>query len=90
MPAILSALFSALYAALATKDSYKNSLGDIFPAMNDLNSTMALEHNGTVALGVCFFFLFIMLILFLGIRFCFNEFRSSWAAAFMIYLIYYI
>lgn len=55
MPAILSALFSALYAALATKDSYKNSLGDVFPAMNDLNSTMAMEHNGTLVLGVSIF-----------------------------------
>lgn len=57
MPAILSALFSALYAALANKDKYHNSLTDIFPAMSDANSTMAMEHKGTIS-GVsnCIFF----------------------------------
>lgn len=53
MPAILSAIFSAIYAALADKDNYKDSLTDIFPAMNDINSTMAMSHhNGTGVIGV--------------------------------------
>lgn len=52
MPAILSAIFSAIYAALANKENYKDSLTDIFPAMNEMNSTMAMAHNGTSVIGV--------------------------------------
>jgi len=49
MPAIISAIFSAIYASLANKENYKDSLTDIFPAMNDMNSTMI--HNGTSVIG---------------------------------------
>lgn len=52
MPAIISAIFSAIYAALANKENYKDSLTDIFPAMNDRNSTVAMSHNGTSVIGV--------------------------------------
>lgn len=53
MPAILSAIFSAIYAALANKENYKDSLTEIFPAMSDVNSTMAMSHhNGTAVIGV--------------------------------------
>lgn len=52
VPAIISALFSALYAALASVDNYKDSLGDIFPAMLPPNSTYALEHATPKILGV--------------------------------------
>lgn len=57
MPAVLSALFSALYAWLAKKETYHDSLTDIFPAMSDVNSTIALAHNGTV-IGVGSYFIF--------------------------------
>lgn len=43
MPAILSALFSAVFAFMATKDAYGDSLYHIFPAMK--NSTQ-LEMEG--------------------------------------------
>ena len=50
MPALLSALFSAVYAAIATEDNYKSSLTTIFPAMEkDMNSTMHEVH----IIGVC-------------------------------------
>lgn len=55
MPAILSGIFSAVYASLATKELYKNSLTDIFPAMSDANSTLAQEYENVV-IGVSFFF----------------------------------
>lgn len=51
MPAILSAICSAIYAVLANKQNYKDSLTDIFPAMNEMNSTIALSHNGTSVVG---------------------------------------
>lgn len=35
MPAVISAIFSAIYACLATKDNYKDTLEHIFPAMTD-------------------------------------------------------
>lgn len=52
MPAILSAIFSAYYASVASIDNYKDSLNDIFPAMNFKNSSYALEHNTTTIIGV--------------------------------------
>lgn len=42
MPAILSALCSAIYAAMAGKEDYKDSLTSIFPAMD-------AAHNGTAS-----------------------------------------
>jgi ammonium transporter Rh len=42
MPAILSALFSALYASMATVDTYRGSLFSIFPAMQTIDTV-----NGT-------------------------------------------
>lgn len=47
MPAILSAISSAIYAALAKKEDYKDSLTDIFPAMDT-----AVSHNATTVIGV--------------------------------------
>lgn len=52
MPAILSAIFSAYYASVASIDNYKDSLNDIFPAMNFKNSSYALERNATTIIGV--------------------------------------
>lgn len=45
MPAIISAIFSAIYASLATADKYKDSLAETFPAMVRRNITNV---NGTV------------------------------------------
>lgn len=59
MPAIISAIFSAIYASLATTENYKDSITEIFPAMNWKNSTFAMEHNTTiigVRIFLCFFF----------------------------------
>ncbi|XP_062556868.1 ammonium transporter Rh type B-like, partial [Armigeres subalbatus] len=42
MPALLSALYSALYASVATPEDYGNTLTSIFPAMK-LNSTLTEE-----------------------------------------------
>lgn len=47
MPAVLSGIASAIYAALATKDQYKNDLFDIYPARMEFNSSMAIEQNST-------------------------------------------
>lgn len=45
MPAILSAIFSAIYASAATKDTYGNQLIDIFPAMKQVgNKTQGLDY----------------------------------------------
>lgn len=46
MPAILSAILSAIFAALATEETYKSSLTTIFPAMD------AIAHKGTTVVGV--------------------------------------
>lgn len=54
MPAIISAIFSAIYASLATAEQYKASITEIFPAMNGKNSSIAMEHN-TAIIGVCIF-----------------------------------
>lgn len=40
MPAILSAICSAIFASLATVQNYKGSLTEIFPAMKQMNMTM--------------------------------------------------
>lgn len=40
MPAVLSAICSAIFAALATVENYKGSLTEIFPAMKPVNMTM--------------------------------------------------
>lgn len=52
MPAILSAIFSAIYATVATIETYEDSLMDIFPAMNWQNSSFAMEYNGPSIAGV--------------------------------------
>lgn len=47
MPAVLSAIFSAIYAAFANKSQYRNSLYEIFPAMEPRmgNETVVLGHH---------------------------------------------
>lgn len=46
MPAVLSAIFSAIYAAFANKSMYRDTLYAIFPAMEQrTNETMAMEHH---------------------------------------------
>jgi len=62
MPGVLSALFSILYAALATQKVYKDSLTTIFPAMgNSIDNTYsiigglnrtALQQGGYQAIGI--------------------------------------
>ncbi|XP_055387043.1 ammonium transporter Rh type B [Condylostylus longicornis] len=62
MPGILSALFSILYAALATQNNYKDSLKVIFPAMGDTSDEpimfvgglrrTALQQAGYQAIGI--------------------------------------
>lgn len=49
MPAILSAIFSAIFAYFATKDAYGDSLYTIFPGMK--NSTL-LEDEHEMIVGV--------------------------------------
>lgn len=49
MPAILSAIFSAIFAYFATKDAYGDSLYTIFPGMK--NSTL-LEDEHEMIIGV--------------------------------------
>lgn len=45
MPAILSAIFSGIYAAAASKETYGNQLVDIFPAMKQVgNKTHDLDY----------------------------------------------
>lgn len=39
MPAILSAIFSAIYATFATKATYGSQLIEIFPAMQNVSNT---------------------------------------------------
>lgn len=56
MPAILSAIFSVIYAWIASANNYKESLNDIFPAMNPRNSSYALEHRTSPIIGVSNFF----------------------------------
>lgn len=59
MPAVISALFSAIYAALAKKDDYKSTLEDIFPAMADPQQIAASKNATDIFLGVSWnFFLF--------------------------------
>lgn len=43
MPAVISAIFSAIYAALAKKDDYKGTLDEIFPAMTDPQQIEAMN-----------------------------------------------
>lgn len=49
MPAVLSAIFSAIYAAFANKNLYRDTLYAVFPAMDPkmVNGTMVVEeHHG--------------------------------------------
>lgn len=54
MPAVLSAIFSAIYASFANKSSYRDSLYAIFPAMEQRtgNETMSMEHHEPMPFGV--------------------------------------
>lgn len=45
MPALISAIASAIYASMVTKEHYKSDLGKIFPAMS------SQQTNGTMILG---------------------------------------
>lgn len=48
MPAVLSALFSAIFAAFANKSLYRNTLYAVFPAMEQRemnNETMIMDHH---------------------------------------------
>ncbi|XP_067646311.1 ammonium transporter Rh type B-B [Eurosta solidaginis] len=47
MPALLSALASAIFASFVTKEHYKSELGQIFPAMGDVPA----NNNSTIILG---------------------------------------
>jgi ammonium transporter Rh len=49
MPAVSSAIFSAIFAYFATKDAYGDSLYSIFPGMQ--NSTL-VEHEHEFIIGV--------------------------------------
>lgn len=51
MPAVLSAIFSAIYAAIATEGAYKSSLYTIFPAMQPASISIvnATMHNETMS-----------------------------------------
>ncbi|XP_065076665.1 ammonium transporter Rh type A [Ochlerotatus camptorhynchus] len=50
MPALLSAVFSAVYASLATTETYGNTLTSVFPAMK-LNSTLTEEEMHEMVIG---------------------------------------
>jgi hypothetical protein len=55
MPAVASAIFSAIFAYFATKDAYGDSLYTIFPGMK--NSTMLEdEHEMIIGVRKSFFF----------------------------------
>lgn len=55
MPAVLSAIFSAIYSAFANKSLYRDTLYSVFPAMEPrlTNGTMAMEsHHEPMPFGV--------------------------------------
>lgn len=68
MPGIISAIFSAIYACLATRATYKDSLEDIFPAMESTGNhthmilggygRTAMQQGGYQALGIVITLLF--------------------------------
>jgi ammonium transporter Rh len=45
MPAVASAIFSAIFAYFATKDAYGDSLYTIFPAMKNMTEGIEEEHE---------------------------------------------
>lgn len=49
MPALISAIASAIYACLVTKDAYKDSMEEIFPAM--MSDASHINKNSTLILG---------------------------------------
>uniref|UniRef100_A0A1Q3FSC6 Putative ammonium transporter rhbg n=1 Tax=Culex tarsalis TaxID=7177 RepID=A0A1Q3FSC6_CULTA len=52
MPALLSAVFSAIYASLATSETYGSSLTSIFPAMAPaVNSTISTHESEEFVIG---------------------------------------
>lgn len=56
MPAVLSALFSGLYALLAKKERYGDSLTSIFPGMEIIkNVTLSEDEHQEFIIGVRFF-----------------------------------
>lgn len=73
MPAILSAIFSVIFASTAAVDNYKDSLTDIFPAMYPRNSAYALEHNTSIIAGVStriFFLVYGFLFILVSLNIC--------------------
>lgn len=44
MPAVASAIFSAIFAYFATKDAYGDSLTTIFPAMQNMTGVEHGDH----------------------------------------------
>lgn len=56
MPAVLSAILSAIYAAIATEAAYKGSLYTIFPAMQPASISVvnATIHNETMSVQELF------------------------------------
>lgn len=63
MPAVISAIFSAIYAALAKKDDYKSTLEEIFPAMGDGKQLESGTNATEIILGVSLFKLSIFFLL---------------------------
>lgn len=45
MPAVASAIFSAIFAYFATKEAYGDSLYTIFPAMKNMTEGIEEEHE---------------------------------------------
>lgn len=61
MPALLSGILSAIFAAIATKDEYSNSLYEIFPAMQNSTTTAPEANNMDNGVVVSIFMLNILL-----------------------------
>lgn len=46
MPAVLSALFSAIYSAFANKSLYRDTLYSVFPAMEPMMMNETMHEGG--------------------------------------------
>ncbi|EDW05299.2 uncharacterized protein Dmoj_GI11271 [Drosophila mojavensis] len=71
MPALISAIASAIYASLVTVDSYQSELQDIFPAMVGNNGTTnkimgGLGRNASSQAGYQLFGIALTLIIAIG------------------------
>ncbi|XP_064539342.1 ammonium transporter Rh type B [Drosophila montana] len=71
MPALISAIASAIYASLATADDYQSELQDIFPAMVGSNSTSSqimggLGRNASTQAGYQLFGIALTLLIAIG------------------------